>query len=109
MSDKRAHLRTEVRIPVACEGEGLPPFNAMLTDISLGGSRCECGNPPPYGSSVTIVGMLPGSTHLSRLPAVVRWVDPHSFGIQFGLLGARDTRLIAEAMAQTVRSRRFGQ
>ena len=82
----------------------MPPFHAVLTDISLAGSRCECSEPPAFGSSVTIVGVLPGWTNLSRLPATVRWTRPDAFGIQYGLLGARDTRIIAELMAQAVRS-----
>jgi len=93
---------------VTCEREGRSPLHALLTDISLGGSCCECSDPPGYGCSVTIVGVLPGCKDLCRLPAVVRWTKPRSFGIQFGLLGARDTRLIAELMARAVRAHKPG-
>ena len=36
----------------------------------------------------------------SALPGIVRWVKPGSMGIQFGLLGARETYAITELLAK---------
>jgi type IV pilus assembly protein PilZ len=31
----------------------------------------------------------------TRLPAIVRWLRPEGFGVQFGLLGAKHTHALA--------------
>jgi hypothetical protein len=53
---------------------------------------------PAFGAELVIVAMLPGAKQEVRLPAVVRWVKPGGFGVQFGLLGAVETHLISELM-----------
>jgi len=48
---------------------------------------------------------LPGALAPVALDAVVRWTRPGSMGLQFGLLGVRETHLIAQlanAAAQTL-------
>jgi type IV pilus assembly protein PilZ len=49
-----------------------------------------------FGTQVTIVLRLPNAKADSRLPGVIRWLKPGGFGVQFGLLGARDTHAISE-------------
>jgi hypothetical protein len=44
--------------------------------------------------------MLPGAKKDLRLPAVVRWVKPGGFGVQFGLLGAFETHVLSELMKE---------
>jgi type IV pilus assembly protein PilZ len=39
---------------------------------------------------------------VSALPGIVRWVKPGSMGVQFGLLGARETYAITEMLADSV-------
>ena len=41
-------------------------------------------------------GSFIGRHVYTRLPGVVRWLKPGGFGVQFGLLGARDTHAISE-------------
>jgi hypothetical protein len=106
MPDKRARLRVRVRIPVSCEVEGDLVFSAIVTDISLAGLRIESADLPGFGAKLTVVAQLPGASDLSRLSATVRWVGSESFGVQFGLLGARDTYRIADLMGQALRSKR---
>ena len=88
---------------MTCEPNGMPPFDAVATDISLNGSRLESPEPPDVGTRMTIVVHLPGSDGISRLPATVRWRKPGQFGVQFGLLEVRDTYWIADLMGNSIR------
>jgi hypothetical protein len=104
MVDQRRHIRIGTRIAVLCRIKGGEPFDAVAVDLSLGGTCLEGAAVPQYGTELTIIAQLPGSSELSRLPATVRWTGSRVFGVQFGLLGAQDTRIIAEMMARTLRS-----
>jgi hypothetical protein len=42
---------------------------------------------------------LPGDTQDVELPGVVRWSNEGGFGVQFGLLGARETHSIARILS----------
>ena len=86
-----------------CKIEGIGSFDAVATDMSLGGTRLEGAKVPEYGTQMTIVADLPGSSEVSELPATVRWTGSNFFGVQFGLLGAHDTHIIADMMAQSMR------
>ena len=44
-----------------------------------------------YGTELTIIVELPGSKGDLELPGTVRWYRDEGFGVQFGLLGARET------------------
>ena len=98
MLEKRSHARVPLEIPIACEAKGAAPFSATSKDISIGGMYVESEHAPPFGAELVIVAMLPGAKQEVRLPAVVRWVKPGGFGVQFGLLGAVETHLISELM-----------
>jgi len=65
----------------------------MATDVSLGGVFVETDEPPSFGSKVVVVCPLDEGA-ASRLDAVVRWAKPGGVGLQFGLLGARDTHAL---------------
>jgi len=105
MADERAHIRIGTRIAVLSKIDGVEPFDAVAIDMSLDGTRIEGTVAPAYGTQMTIVAQLPGSSEISRLPVTVRWTSPSLFGVQFGLLGAHDTRIIAEMLAQSMRLR----
>ena len=102
--DKRQHIRVSVKMPVTCELDGDAVINGLATNISLGGSRIESTEVPVFGTQLTIILHMPGEKEASRLPATVRWTAPSSFGVQFGLLGARDTYRIVDLMSRSVRS-----
>ena len=104
MHDKRDHLRVAINMAVRCEVEGDVHFDALATDISIGGARVEASELPEIGRRLVIAAQLPGAKEVSRLPAVVRWNQTGSFGVQFGLLGARDTHRIAGLMGQAMRT-----
>jgi type IV pilus assembly protein PilZ len=65
-------------------------------DISIGGMFIESEAQVAFGMQVSIVLRLPNTPADTRLPGVVRWIKPGGFGVQFGLLGARDTHVISE-------------
>jgi len=76
-------------------------FDAVVVDLSMGGFYIESTTAPPFGSNVTLRGDFPSAPGV-QLPAVVRWGKPGGFGVQFGLLGAKETHLLA-AMVQKAR------
>ncbi len=105
MHDRRMHLRVPAQMEVQYELPGGPTLDAMTVDIGLGGTRLESVRPPPAGSPLTVVARLPGSADRSRIPATVRWAKNRQFGVQFGLVTARDTHLIVDMMRRWLRSR----
>jgi hypothetical protein len=98
LQDKRVHARVPINVTVTCEQAGGPSFEAFAKDISVGGMFLQLEGPPAIGTELTIVAMLPGAKKVVRLPAIVRWVKPNGFGLQFGLLGAFETHVISELM-----------
>ena len=98
MQDKRSHPRVTIDIPVTCEPKGGSSFAGFARDISIGGVFIEAAESLPFGSEITIIARLPGTKADSRLPGVVRWSKPGGLGVQFGLLGARETHAISVLM-----------
>ena len=99
MYEKREYPRTPIDADITCEIEG-ESFTALAKDISLGGMYIEADVVPAFGAKMQIVYRLPGMQGDSSLPAVVRWVKPGGFGIQFGLLGARETHAITTLLGR---------
>ena len=100
MDDKRSHPRVPIDTIFRCEAAGGAAFEAKGKDISVGGMYLEASASPAFGTELTIVGRLPGAKKDLRLPAVVRWVKPGGFGVQFGLLGAVETHVLSELMKE---------
>lgn len=94
MQDKRRHPRVPVNIPISCEVPNLGTISGILVDVSVGGAFVTSETVPAFGVEITILGDLPGAPGV-RLPAVVRWSKPSGFGVQFGLLGARETHALS--------------
>ncbi len=100
MHEKRRHARRELSEPVEIgQGDG-PRTPATCRDLSLGGMHVDTDRPAPFGAAVTVYMRLPklGNAE-TALPGVVRWTKPGCMGIQFGLLGARETHAITELLA----------
>jgi Tfp pilus assembly protein PilZ len=81
---------------VFCERQGAPPVQGTARDIGVGGAFVESTEPLLFGTEVVIVARLANGGAALRLPAIVRWAKPNGFGVQFGLLGARETHALAE-------------
>lgn len=71
-------------------------LNGVGRDISVGGMFIETESPVPFNAEIVILTELPGERVPLSLPAVVRWTKPGGMGVQFGLLGARETHVITE-------------
>lgn len=96
MHDKRVHPRVPLSADVTCEVSGGASLSGRAKDISVGGMFIESEAEVAFGMQVSIVVRLPNTKADSRLPGVVRWIKPGGFGVQFGLLGARETHAISE-------------
>jgi len=58
-------------------------------------SLCSC-SPLPFNAELVVHVTLPRQRTPFALPAVVRWAGPTGMGLQFGLIGARETHAITE-------------
>ncbi|HYJ09513.1 MAG TPA: PilZ domain-containing protein [Polyangiaceae bacterium] len=96
MHDKRTHPRVPINADVMCEVSGGASITGRAKDISIGGMYIESEVSVSFGTQVTIVLRLPNTKADSKLPGIIRWLKPGGFGVQFGLLGARETHAISE-------------
>jgi len=95
--EQRRHSRAELDIPLTFVVKGKPEqFDGRARDVSVGGMFIETQTPAPFGAEVTISIRLPGSGEVSQIAARTRWGRPGGMGIQFGLMGAKETHLITE-------------
>ena len=67
-------------------------------DVSVGGMFVETMSSLPFGTEVIVHVRLPGHKDELAMPAVVRWIREDGIGLQFGLLGARETYAITEVV-----------
>jgi type IV pilus assembly protein PilZ len=65
-------------------------------DVSVGGLFVETPAPFAFGTEVVVLLRLPGHKDELAMPATVRWTGQDGMGLQFGLLGARETYAITE-------------
>ena len=78
---------------------GGPEFQAHARDVSVGGMFVEADVAPAFGAQVTIIGDFPGGPGM-KIPAIVRWLKSDGFGVQFGLLGAHETHVLASLVSK---------
>lgn len=99
MIEQRRHTRAPMQVTVAFVVKGSTEVGeGTSTDISVGGMFVQSAKPAPFGAEVTVRARLPGQADESVLPGVVRWTRPDGMGVQFGLLGAKETHLITEIL-----------
>jgi type IV pilus assembly protein PilZ len=93
----RRFIRTPVDAPAALVPKGgAQAIAGRARDISVGGMFIETAHVVPFGTDVTVRMRLPQGKEELALPGVVRWVRTDGMGIQFGLLGAKETHEITE-------------
>jgi hypothetical protein len=102
VQEKRRHFRKHVSLDVEFNVAEGPRQPGVCRDFSLGGVHVDTTSPAPFGANVTIYLRLKGASAVSALPGIVRWVKPGSMGVQFGLLGARETYAITEMLADSL-------
>ena len=97
MTEHRQHPRKSISWPVAFQIASGPRVDATCRDISLGGMFVETPQPAPYGAEIVVYLSLPGLRDESVIKATVRWTKRgEGMGVQFGLMGARETHGLIE-------------
>lgn len=95
MIDKRQSARVPLEVDVTCQISGAGSVSGRSRDLSVGGMFIDCRDKVPFGAEVTIGCVLPSLGEVS-LAGTVRWSTDSGFGVQFGLLGARETHALAQ-------------
>ena len=98
-AEKRQHPRQSVQLPVAFQREGGPRIDGLSRDMSIGGMFVETTTPAPFGSTVQIFMTLPGLKQEVTVKATVRWTEHDGMGVQFGLMGVRETHALTRLIA----------
>jgi Tfp pilus assembly protein PilZ len=98
LSEKRRHPRKVVRLAVAFQVKDGPRVDAFSRDMSIGGMFIVTDNQAPFNASVNLYMHLPGVKQEVTVKATVRWSEPDGFGVQFGLMGARETHALMQLL-----------
>jgi type IV pilus assembly protein PilZ len=99
VADNRQHPRKAIHPTVAFQvGDG-PRENAHCRDISLGGAFLETTRKIPYETRVKVFVYLPALKAETMVESVVRWSTPDGMGVQFGVMGGRETSALIELLA----------
>jgi len=94
----RRYLRAPIDVPVELSAKGSSTrVPGRAKDISLGGMYVITDATLAFGAELVVHVTLPGQRAPFAMPAVVRWVRAgEGMGLQFGLVGARETHAITE-------------
>lgn len=97
MVEQRRSHRSPLDATVKVKRKGTDDIaDGRARDVSVGGMFVETLSPFVFGADVIVHVHLPGLKDELALPAVVRWTRHDGMGLQFGLLGARETHAITE-------------
>lgn len=97
MSELRRYQRTTIDVAVEFVAKGgARKLAGRATDISLGGMFIKTDAPLPFSVELVVHVTLQGQRSPFAMPAVVRWSGEAGMGVQFGLIGARETHAITE-------------
>ena len=95
MAEQRKHHRVPISFQVTCVQDDANSFEGVVQDVSFGGLFIETDRSLAFGTKLIIVAKGLAAREL-RLPAIVRWAEPHGLGVQFDLLGAYATHVIVD-------------
>lgn len=98
MSEKRRHPRKEIRVSVAFQLADGRRVEAVSRDMSIGGAFIETDTPAAFASTLPVDLLIPGAKQAIRVMATVRWTQRDGMGLQFGLMGVRDTHALTEVL-----------
>lgn len=97
MVELRRFQRTPIDLEVEFETKGSNERRiGRATDVSLGGMFVRVASPPAFSTEVVLYFRVRGHRGLQAIPGVVRWTGNDGMGVQFGLLGARETFALTE-------------
>jgi type IV pilus assembly protein PilZ len=94
----RRYQRTPIDVALEFAAKGKTErAPGRAKDLSLGGMYVQTEKPLAFGEQLVVHVVLPGYKAALALPGVVRWSRVgEGMGVQFGLLGARETHAITE-------------
>jgi type IV pilus assembly protein PilZ len=97
MVELRRHSRAPLDVPVEFVAKGSNERQGgTAKDISLGGMFIATPDPLPFNAELVVHVLMPNQKAPFAIPGVVRWTRPDGMGIQFGLIGAKETFVITE-------------
>lgn len=94
--EKRQHIRAPYEVEVRVSGGWTGAVQSR--DLSVGGMFLVLpagASPPAMETKVDLAFPVVPSGEL-KVPGVVRWLSVDGFGVQFGLLGVRETNAIGK-------------
>ncbi|MFO0612075.1 MAG: PilZ domain-containing protein [Polyangiaceae bacterium] len=94
-SERRRHGRTQVSLPASLEKGGVKTPGVMR-DVSIGGAFLSTSGSFAYGDAVIVHVHLPGLDSEIAVPSTIRWIDTDGCGVQFGVMGVRETHALVE-------------
>lgn len=99
MTEKRKYPRQPVELRASLQVDGMDGvIESAVKDMSIGGMFFYTDHKLPFGTHVKAFVAFPQPLGVMEIPAVVRWFDDAGVGLQFGLLGARETHAIAQVL-----------
>jgi c-di-GMP-binding flagellar brake protein YcgR len=99
--DLRRYKRAPIDLAVEFAAKGSNErLQGRGKDISLGGMFVLTDRPSPFSTEIVVYITLPGQKAPFALPCVVRWTGVDGMGVQFGLIGARETHAITQLTRQ---------
>ena len=97
MVEQRRYARAPIDAPLTFTLKGRNDWkDGVGKDISVGGMSIETSEKVPFGGEVEVSVQLPGDDDIFLIPGVVRWARDGRIGVQFGMIGARETHVITE-------------
>ncbi len=97
MDEQRRFTRVPIQLAVTFGKKGDDQRGTgTALDIAVGGMFIATDTPAAFNSDVVVYARLPGGEADVELPGRVRWAKKDGMGVQFGLLGARETHAITE-------------
>ena len=101
MVEQRRSHRSPLEASVSVQRKGSDEtVTGHARDISIGGIFVETTTPFAFGADVVVYVRVAGQKDPLAMPAVVRWTRQDGMGLQFGLLGARETHAITEIVRE---------
>lgn len=97
MKRRRRHSRVDAWIHVRFR-HGDEQYDGLCVNLALGGMFVQTLQKVPFGEAVTVSLKLPDGYQL-EIPCTVRWVSSEGFGVQHGVLRAKDTKALSDYLA----------
>ena len=97
MVEQRRYARAPIDAPLTFTLKGRNDWkDGVGKDVAVGGMSIETEEKLAFGAEVEVSVQLPGDDEIFLIPGVVRWCRGGRIGVQFGMIGVRETHVITE-------------